>query len=201
MQNYNSYTFIVQSVPNLFPPSGSSVAGSDHHLHHQSDLQQHLRRLDDVANEASLPTYESRLPIPLPNQLTGLTNLTGLSTNGYLPVIAGSDLVNTSANYDLMTHGDMEQLSLEIEKERFVTIILSQIFSILNFIFKTLSSRVEYLEKSKQLQEQLRELRTEIEVLKVGEKQTLYDQLHEEQLRSGDDKYSTLKKVLAPFYC
>lgn len=55
--------------------------------------------------------------------------------------------------------------------------------------------RVEYLEKSKQLQEQLRELRTEIEVLKVGEKQTLYDQLHEEQLRSGDDKYSTLKKV------
>lgn len=57
-------------------------------------------------------------------------------------------------------------------------------------------SRVEYLEKSKQLQEQLKELRSEIEVLKVGEKQTLYDQLHEEQLRSGDDKYSTLKKVL-----
>ena len=56
--------------------------------------------------------------------------------------------------------------------------------------------RVEYLEKSKQLQEQLKELRSEIEVLKVGEKQTLYDQLHEEQLRSGDDKYSTLKKVL-----
>lgn len=54
---------------------------------------------------------------------------------------------------------------------------------------------MEYLEKSKQLQEQLRELRTEIEVLKVGENQTLYDQLHEEQLRSGDDKYSTLKKV------
>ena len=52
------------------------------------------------------------------------------------------------------------------------------------------------MEKSKQLQEQLRELRTEIEVLKVGEKQTLYDQLHEEQLRNGDDKYSTLKKVL-----
>ena len=85
-----------------------------------------------------------------------------------------SELVTAVAatNYDLMTDGDMEQLSLEIEKER-----------------------VEYLEKSKQLQDQLRELRSEIEVLKVGEKQTLYDQLHEEQLRSGDDKYSTLKKV------
>ncbi|XP_057370147.1 merlin-like [Daphnia carinata] len=161
----------VLSVPNLFPSSSSSVAGSDHHLHHQSDLQQHLRRLDDVSNEASLPAYEARLPIPLANQLTGLTNLTGLSSSGYLPAIAASELVNSSANYDLMTHGDMEQLSLEIEKER-----------------------VEYLEKSKQLQEQLRELRTEIEVLKVGEKQTLYDQLHEEQLRSGNDKYSTLKK-------
>ena len=56
------------------------------------------------------------------------------------------------------------------------------------------------MEKSKQLQEQLKELRSEIEVLKVGEKQTLYDQLHEEQLRSGDDKYSTLKKVTKSYH-
>jgi hypothetical protein len=109
---------ILQSVPNLFPTSSSSVAGSDHHLHHQSDIQQHLRRLDDVSNEASLPAYEARLPIPLANQLTGLTNLTGLSSSGYLSAIAASELVNSSSNYDLMTHGDMEQLSLEIEKER-----------------------------------------------------------------------------------
>ncbi|XP_067014771.1 merlin [Anabrus simplex] len=75
-------------------------------------------------------------------------------------------------SYDLITDGDMEQLSLEIEKER-----------------------VEYLEKSKHLQEQLRELRSEIEVLKVGEKQTELDQLHEEQVRLGENKYSTLRKV------
>lgn len=77
-----------------------------------------MRRLDDASNEASLPAYETRLPMPLANQLTGLTNLTGLSSSGYLPVIAPSELVSSSANYDLMTHGDMEQLSLEIEKER-----------------------------------------------------------------------------------
>lgn len=55
--------------------------------------------------------------------------------------------------------------------------------------------RKDYLEKSKLLQEQLRELRSEIEVLKVGEKQSQLDELHEEQLRLGENKYSTLRKV------
>ncbi|XP_014488003.1 PREDICTED: merlin isoform X2 [Dinoponera quadriceps] len=75
-------------------------------------------------------------------------------------------------SYDLIAEGDVDQLSLEIEKER-----------------------VDYWEKSKHLQEQLRELRTEIEVMKVGEKQCELDQLHEEQVRLGENKYSTLKKV------
>ena len=57
------------------------------------------------------------------------------------------------------------------------------------------SSRVDYLEKSKHLQNQLRELRCEIEVLKVGEKQSQMDALHQEQLRLGENKYSTLRKV------
>ncbi|XP_031785669.1 merlin isoform X2 [Nasonia vitripennis] len=74
--------------------------------------------------------------------------------------------------YDLIVDGDADQLSLEIEKER-----------------------IDYLEKSKHLQEQLRDLRTEIAVLKVGEKQCELDQLHEEQVRLGENKYSTLKKV------
>jgi merlin protein len=55
---------------------------------------------------------------------------------------------------------------------------------------------VEYLEKSKHLQDQLRELRSEIEVLKVGEKQSELDQLHDEQVRLGETKYSTLRKVI-----
>ncbi|XP_015174898.1 PREDICTED: merlin isoform X3 [Polistes dominula] len=75
-------------------------------------------------------------------------------------------------SYDLIADGDVDQLSLEIEKER-----------------------VDYWEKSKHLQEQLRELRSEIEVMKVGEKQCEFDQLHEEQMRLGENKYSTLKKV------
>ncbi|CAH1722439.1 unnamed protein product [Aphis gossypii] len=74
--------------------------------------------------------------------------------------------------YDFIADNDMEQLSLEIEKER-----------------------VQYLEKSKNLQDQLRDLKTEIEVLKVDEKQCELDMLHDEQVRLGENKYSTLKKV------
>ncbi|XP_049293622.1 moesin/ezrin/radixin homolog 2 isoform X1 [Anopheles funestus] len=75
-------------------------------------------------------------------------------------------------SYDLLADGDMEQLSLEIEKER-----------------------VEYLAKSKQVQNQLKELRSEIEQLKIGENQCPLDDINAEQLRLGETKYSTLKKV------
>ncbi|CAH0389013.1 unnamed protein product [Bemisia tabaci] len=85
------------------------------------------------------------------------------------PTLPPSDL---SPQYDLITNNDVEQLSLEIEKER-----------------------VDYLEKSKNLQDQLRDLRTEIEVLKVSEKQSDLDTLHEEQVRLGETKYSTLRRV------
>ncbi|XP_058054532.1 moesin/ezrin/radixin homolog 2 isoform X4 [Anopheles bellator] len=66
-------------------------------------------------------------------------------------------------SYDLLADGDMEQLSLEIEKER-----------------------VEYLAKSKQVQSQLKELRSEIEQLKIGENQCPLDDINAEQLRLGN---------------
>ena len=71
-----------------------------------------------------------------------------------------------------MSDTNIDQLNLQIEKER-----------------------VEYLQKSKHLQEQLKEMRTEIEVLKIGENQTLYDQIHDEQVNLGEDKYSTFRKT------
>lgn len=73
---------------------------------------------------------------------------------------------------ELIMDGHMEQLSLEIEKER-----------------------VEYLEKSKHLQEQLRELKSEIEVLKVEENLTPMDRIYEENVIRGESKYSTLRKT------
>ena len=51
------------------------------------------------------------------------------------------------------------------------------------------------MEKSKHLQEQLKELKSEIEVLKVEEKQTHLDRLHEEITDRGETKFKTLQKV------
>jgi len=72
-----------------------------------------------------------------------------------------------------LTNGtDLDPITLEIEKER-----------------------IEYLEKSKNLQHQLKDLKSEIEKLKLEEKQTQYDIIHQEQVLSGENKYSTLRKV------
>lgn len=51
------------------------------------------------------------------------------------------------------------------------------------------------MEKSKQVQNQLRELRTEIELLKTGDTSCMFDIINAEQKRLGETKYSTLKKV------
>ncbi|XP_072934194.1 merlin isoform X2 [Epargyreus clarus] len=65
----------------------------------------------------------------------------------------------------------IHRLSLEIEKER-----------------------VEYLAKSKHLQQQLDELRCEFSVLRVEQPAAL-DRLHEARARAGDDKYTTLRRL------
>lgn len=89
-------------------------------------------------------------------------------------------------SYQLVPDDDphVHRLSLEIEKER-----------------------VEYLAKSKHLQQQLDELRCEFSVLRVegggggqgsgggGGGGATLDRLHEAQARSGDDKYSTLRRL------
>ncbi|XP_050671244.1 merlin [Leptidea sinapis] len=100
-----------------------------------------------------------------------------------LPAELGSDgLVNGHSepeveinSYQLvMDDSDphIHRLSLEIEKER-----------------------VEYLAKSKHLQQQLDDLRCEFSVLRVEQPGATLDRLHEAQTRAGDDKYSTLRRL------
>lgn len=76
---------------------------------------------------------------------------------------------NTEMSFDM--NGDINDISLEIEKER-----------------------TEYLAKSKLVQTQLKDLRSEIEMLKISESE--FDHLHSEQIKMGENKYSTLKKAL-----
>lgn len=72
----------------------------------------------------------------------------------------------------ILTDSEMEQITNEIER-----------------------SRLEYLKKHKQVQTQLQTLRSEIELLKIEENQTNLDILSEAQLKAGETKYSTLKKL------
>lgn len=75
-------------------------------------------------------------------------------------------------SYDLqIENGDISDISLEIEKER-----------------------IEYLTKTKQVASQLKGLRSEIEMLKISESE--FDKINAEQLRLGENKYSTLKKAI-----
>uniref|UniRef100_A0A4W5NLR8 NF2, moesin-ezrin-radixin like (MERLIN) tumor suppressor n=1 Tax=Hucho hucho TaxID=62062 RepID=A0A4W5NLR8_9TELE len=70
---------------------------------------------------------------------------------------------------------DMKRLSMEIEKEK-----------------------VEYMEKSKHLQEQLNELKTEIESLKLKERETPLDILHNENTEKGTSKHRINKLSSQP---
>jgi merlin protein len=45
------------------------------------------------------------------------------------------------------------------------------------------------------VQSQLKELRSEIELLKIGELHNHLDEINAEQTRLGETKYSTLKKL------
>ncbi|XP_050779738.1 merlin isoform X5 [Gopherus flavomarginatus] len=81
------------------------------------------------------------------------------------------NLISESLSFDFKDT-DMKRLSMEIEKEK-----------------------VEYMEKSKHLQEQLNELKTEIEALKLKERETALDILHNENADRGNSKHNTIKKL------
>lgn len=57
------------------------------------------------------------------------------------------------------------------------------------------NSRLEYLKKSKQMENQLQTLRSQIELLKIEENQCNLDILSEALIKAGETKYSTLKKL------
>ncbi|XP_071470980.1 merlin isoform X5 [Marmota flaviventris] len=91
------------------------------------------------------------------------------------PDIPSFNLIGDSLSFDFKDT-DMKRLSMEIEKEK-----------------------VEYMEKSKHLQEQLNELKTEIEALKLKERETALDILHNENSDRGgtSSKHNTIKKPQA----
>ncbi|XP_041955936.1 NF2, moesin-ezrin-radixin like (MERLIN) tumor suppressor a isoform X2 [Alosa alosa] len=94
-----------------------------------------------------------------------------LSANAMPPDIPSFNFSTENLSFDFKDT-DMKRLSMEIEKEK-----------------------VEYMEKSKHLQVQLNELKTEIESLKLRERETPLDILHNENTEKGNSKQSNFKKL------
>uniref|UniRef100_A0A8C5LZ22 Merlin n=1 Tax=Leptobrachium leishanense TaxID=445787 RepID=A0A8C5LZ22_9ANUR len=91
----------------------------------------------------------------------------GTTSTSVPPVdVPSFSMLSDSLPYDFKDT-DMKRLSMEIEKEK-----------------------VEYMEKSRHLQEQLNELKTEIESLKLKERETAMDIMHE----NAGSKQNTIKK-------
>lgn len=116
---------------------------------------------------SSGPTYQTPY-----SQLQVLTS--DLASGLHLDSAMSRDASNadmTEVSCDLIS-GDMDQLTLDLEKER-----------------------IECIEKSRHLQERLKELKSEIEDMKVEAEVSDLDRLHEESIQRGDNKYSTLQKI------
>lgn len=142
-------------------------------------------RIAEKEAKEKLLTFLSRatLASPPPIAPTALTVPvhTLLTPDGFLSLSSQSlnetgqmydDTTMDMNSYDLqIENGDISDISLEIEKER-----------------------IEYLTKTKQVASQLKGLRSEIEMLKISESE--FDKINAEQLRLGENKYSTLKKAI-----
>ncbi|TRY64340.1 hypothetical protein TCAL_00844 [Tigriopus californicus] len=142
-----------------------------------------------LTHSSGSPGFDGYLHPRIPSSSDMGSPSIDLSENGHAPT-SNHELPFASSHPDLVAlhfnpsvnsfHGhtlidddtDLQDLSLEIEKEKF-----------------------EYLEKSKNLHEQLRTLKNEIEELKVDEKVSYLDQIHSEQQEQGENKYSTIQKV------
>ncbi|XP_075685975.1 merlin isoform X3 [Rhinoderma darwinii] len=99
---------------------------------------------------------------------TAYTQAAGTSSSSVPPVdVPSFSMLGDSLPYDFKDT-DMKRLSMEIEKEK-----------------------VEYMEKSRHLQEQLNELKTEIESLKLKERESAMDIMHE----NAGSKQNTIKKL------
>lgn len=139
-----------------------------------------LRLADDVnfILHPSVSTTSYYHPYHVNGSSITVTTSTSMSSsaNSHVTSLFGAPIGSTSNNHNdaMLSSSDVEKLQFEIDRER-----------------------LEYLEKSRNLQRQLKELKSEIQVLKVEEKLTPFDRIHDENVNRGENKYSTLRKTRA----
>ncbi|XP_075155442.1 ezrin/radixin/moesin family protein merlin [Haematobia irritans] len=159
-------------------------------------------RLLNFLNRGRKNSQDSMLPPNITiNSSSSSNNMTAsVSTPSLTNSNSTADINESTAAVDLTTndlnlndhhHSRDDDSENEFETKEFI-LTDSEMEQITNEIER---SRLEYLKKHKQVQNQLQTLRSEIELLKIEENQTTLDILSEAQMKAGETKYSTLKKL------
>nr|7EDR_C Chain C, Moesin/ezrin/radixin homolog 2 [Drosophila melanogaster]7EDR_D Chain D, Moesin/ezrin/radixin homolog 2 [Drosophila melanogaster] len=111
------------------------------------------------------------------------------STND-LETAGGAELTTHSSHY--LVQGDNSSgISDDFEPKEFI-LTDNEMEQITNEMER---NHLDYLRNSKQVQSQLQTLRSEIAPHKIEENQSNLDILSEAQIKAGENKYSTLKKL------
>ncbi|KAH8415394.1 hypothetical protein KR222_009085 [Zaprionus bogoriensis] len=117
---------------------------------------------------------------------------TSSSTNDITETAGGAELTPSSASHYIVMGDNSSGISDDFEPKEFI-LTDNEMEQITNEMER---SHLEYLRKSKkQVQNQLQTLRSEIAPHKIEENQSNLDILSEAQIKAGENKYSTLKKL------
>lgn len=118
--------------------------------------------------------------------------------------ISTPSLTNSNSTIDMETAGGVELSTSNNDLSTNTSDVLSDLiddcetkeFILTNAEMEQITnSRLEYLKKSKQMENQLQTLRSQIELLKIEENQCNLDILSDALIKAGETKYSTLKKL------
>ena len=154
--------------------NSTSINDSTGLRHSSLDMDNDLPTYSQSHNQIYSPTGQPNF-VPnshMNNHLNSNLNSHQSTVNFVKQAVESPLSILSSCSNDLMTDEDVQNLAMEIEKER-----------------------LEYLEKSRHLQKQLADFKSEIQALKNEEKLSVYDKLYEENVKRGETKYSTLRKT------
>lgn len=90
---------------------------------------------------------------------------------------------------DLTAKRDVEELSKQLEKERYTHSIVLHVSLLIS------GDSQAYQERSKYINDQLSALKTQMDDLKMEDRMTRNDLLHEKSIRLGNNKRLALDKV------
>lgn len=134
------------------------------------------------------------------NHVTNATSIAAISTPSLttssstndMETAGGAELTTTASHHYIVMGDNSSGISDDFEPKEFI-LTDNEMEQITNEMER---SHLEYLRKSKkQVQNQLQTLRSEIAPHKIEENQSNLDILSEAQIKAGENKYSTLKKL------